>query len=440
MRYNTPRVFVFVRFVVVLIVVTTNATQAQTFKVIHNFTGGDGRADGASPEAGLTMDAAGNLYGTTLFGGSGPCNSGGFSGCGTVFQLKPVKSSWVFNTIYNFVGGNDGAGPWDRVVIGPDGVLYGTTTQGGGQGNCQYYGYSFCGTVFKLKSPATACGSVVCPWDETVLYSFSGTTDGNLPQAKVTFDQAGDLYGTTYFGGVAGDGVVFKLTPSNGTWTQSVVHNFGSGATDGQNPSTGLTLDGAGNLYGTTNFGSDYGYGTVFELTRSGSGWAEDLLYGFQNGNDGGGSTAGLIFDNAGNLYSASAYGGANGGGTVFQLTPSDGGWMFNLLDSLSGTGCGQGKVACGPYEGLVMDAAGNLYGTTQGNSSVGDYGTVFKLTHGASSWTYAPLHVFTGGTDGSRPRSSVVFDTQGNIYGTATQGGTGSCTRGCGVVWEITP
>jgi len=415
---------------------TAYTAHAQTYKVIHTFTGGDGSMDGARPETGLTIDAAGNLYGTTVFGGNGPCDGG----CGMVFQLKPTTSGWIFNPIYNFAGGSDGAGPWARVVIGPDGSLYGTTIAGGGQGNCQFVGYSYCGTVFKLRPSATACKSAVCPWNETVLYSFKGTTDGSAPEAGVIFDQAGNLYGAA--GGTAaafGAGVVFELTPSNGGWTQSVLHTFGLGLTDGEFPN-GLILDGAGNLYGTTQGGGDYGYGTVYELTRSGSAWTEHPLYSFQNGNDGGGSVAGLIFDNSGNLCGASGYGGLNGGGTVFQLAPSGGGWTFNLLYSLSGTGCGPMQIPCGPWESLVMDAAGNLYGTTAGNPGAGDYGTVFKLTRGASGWTYTTLYVFSGGSDGFEPRSRLVFDAQGNIYGTTTRGGAGLCNQGCGVVWEITP
>jgi len=424
-----------------LTMVTIPTAQAQTYKVIHTFTGGDGSMDGARPESGLTIAAGGNLYGTTLFGGSGPCNSNGLSGCGTVFQLKPTRSGWVCNPIYNFAGGSDGAGPWARAVIGPDGSFYGTTTAGGGQGNCQNYGYDYCGTVFKLRPPATACKSAVCPWDETVLYSFTGTTDGSLPAASVVFDQAGNLYGTTQDSNSnLGGGVVFELTPSNGAWTQSVLHNFALGFTDGAAPN-GLILDGAGNLYGTTALGGVSSYGTVYELTKSGSGWTERLLYGFQNGNDGGGPAAGVIFDNSGNLYGASGYGGANGGGAVFQLAPSGGGWTFDLLYSLSGTVCGPNDFPqCGPFESLIMDAAGNLYGTTEGRPDQGDYGTVFKLTRGASGWTYTPLHVFTGGSDGSEPRSRLVFDAQGNIYGTTTRGGTGSCPEGCGVVFQITP
>jgi uncharacterized repeat protein (TIGR03803 family) len=426
--------------VFVLPVLLTPSAQAQTYRVIHNFTGGNGGRDGAIPENGLTRDNAGNLYGTTLHGGNGPCTGDdGLSGCGTVFQLKHVGSGWIFNPIYDFVGGSDGAGPWGRVIFGPDGSLYGTTTAGG-EGDCQAYGYSGCGTVYRLSPPAHMCAAFSCPWTETTLYRFSGSLTGVLPNDTVVFDQSGSLYGTTYYGGL-GRGVVYKLTPSGGGWTESVIYNFGSGG-DAGGPLTGLTIDHAGNLYGTTNGGGSYGYGTVYGLTPSGSGWVETVLYSFQNGSDGGGSAAGLILDHSGNLYSATALGGAGGGGVVFELTPSDGGWVFNLLYALSGSG--SGPYESGPSDILAMDAAGNLYGATQGDPSMGNYGAVFKLTPSGGGWTYTALHVFAGGSDGSRPRSNVVFDANGNLYGTTSFGGTGSCTGGlspgCGVVFQITP
>lgn len=421
-----------------LAVVAPQAAEAQTYRVIHNFTGGNGGRDGAIPENGLTRDNAGNLYGTTLHGGNGPCTGDdGLSGCGTVFQLKHVGPGWIFNPIYNFVGGTDGAGPWGRVIFGPDGNLYGTTTAGG-EGDCQNYGYSGCGTVYRLSPPAHMCAAFVCPWTETTLYRFSGGLAGALPYGTVVFDQSGSIYGTTYGG--TDTGVVYKLTPSGGGWTESVIYKFGSGGGgDANGAFTGLTIDQAGNLYGTTNGGGSYHYGAVYGLTPSGSDWVETVLHSFQTGSDGEGSAAGLIFDNLGNLYSATAMGGPGGGGVVFQLTPLDGSWAFNLLYALPGSGGYEG-----PSDILAMDAAGNLYGTTQGDPGIGDYGAVFKLTRGGGGWTYTALHAFAGGSDGSRPRSNVVFDANGNLYGTTSFGGTGSCTGGlspgCGVVFEITP
>jgi len=426
-----------IAMVFALTLILTQAAQAQTFNVIHNFTGGDDGRDGAKPENGLTMDNAGNLYGTTLRGGNGPCTGDdGLSGCGTVFELKHVGSGWIFNPIYSFVGGSDGAGPWGRVVFGPDGSLYGTTTAGG-QGDCQSYGYSGCGTVFRLRPPAHICASFSCSWTETPLYRFAGDSDGSLPYGPDVFDQSGNLYGVTYYGGL-GVGVVYKLAPLGGGWTHSVIYNFGSGGDgDAAGPFIGPNIDQNGNLYGTTNGGGSYNIGAVYRLTPSGSDWVETVLYSFQNGSDGFGSAAGVIFDNSGNLYSATPTGGRGGGGVVFELTPSDGSWTFNSLYSLTGAGNG---YYSGPNDSLSMDAAGNLYGTIEGNPDIGDYGTVFKLTPGGGGWTYTALHVFTGGSDGGRPRSNLVFDRNGNIFGTTLLGGTGSCTSGCGVVFEISP
>src|SRR5271157_4784768 len=191
-RRGAPTAGLVLAIVFVLAAVATQSAQAQTYTVIHNFTGG---ADGAYPVAGLTMDRAGNLYGTT--------SGGGASGNGTVFRLSYKGSGWVLNPLYRFAAGNDGLDPRTRVVIGPDGSLYGTTSAGGGTA-CNF-GYGLgCGTVFNLKPSAKACTSALCSWTEIVLYRFSGT-DGALPLGDVVFDQAGNLYGTTAFGGGVGN-------------------------------------------------------------------------------------------------------------------------------------------------------------------------------------------------------------------------------------------
>src|SRR5271167_2154751 len=163
-----------------LTVVTFQAAQGETFKVIYNFTGG---ADGANPYAGLEIDRFGNLYGTTQRGN------------GTVYKLAHAGSGWVLTVLYSFQGGNDGAAPYE-VTLGPDGSLYGTTIYGGG--GC---GGSGCGTVYRLSPPPTACKAVLCPWTETVLYRFEGGTDAAHPSGAIVFDQSGSLYGTTVYGG-----------------------------------------------------------------------------------------------------------------------------------------------------------------------------------------------------------------------------------------------
>ena len=403
-----------------MIVIATQPAQAQTFTVLHNFTGGQ---DGAGPYAGVTVDRGGNLYGTAIGGGCG---------YGTGFKITDKNGGWLFNPLYCFAGGNDGNAPLARVVFGPDGSLYGSTQFGGGDGCYEGFG---CGTVFNLKPSPTACKAALCPWTETVLYRFSGGGDGAYPSyGDLIFDQAGDIYGTARSGGASGCGgngcgVVFKLTPSaGGQYTESTVYSFTSGQ-DGAEPVGGLILE-AGNLYGTTLAAGIYGGGTVFELVPSGSSWAEATLYSFNpSAGNGYSSAGGLIFDGSGNLYGTNIAGGVQGGGTVFELTPLNGSWTLNTLHNFTGA------ANCGPVGTLVMDGAGNLYDTTLCDGANG-LGNVFELTPSNGSWTYTSLHDFTGGSDGAKPYCSVSFDSSGNLYGTASAGGSHTV----GVVWEITP
>jgi len=269
-----------------------------------------------------------------------------------------------------------------------------------------------------------------------VLYGFTGAGDGGEPgYGDLVFDQAGNLYGTTITGGVGNCnspsetcGVVYKLTPSNGGWTESVLYSF-AGGSDGGNPYAGVIFDAAGNLYGTTALGGQYGNGTVYQLTPSGSGWVESILYAFHGGDDGVNPTGGLIFDQSGNLYGTTSAGGPGGGGTVFMLKPSNGNWTFSVAHTFTGSGSSPG-----PSDSLIMDAAGDLYGTT---ASAGAYltGSVFKLTPFHGGWTETDLYTFTCDV-GCYPHGSVLLDATGNLYGTAELGGTGSG----GIVWEITP
>jgi len=396
------------------IVAATQAAQAQSFTVIHAFTCG---MDGGNPYAGLTFDRGGNLYGTAYEGGVDNCEYG----CGLVFKLSRSGPGWTLTTLHDFLGSNsDGAYPEGEVVFGPDGSLYGTTSSGG-SGNC--YG---CGTVYNLKPPQTACKTVSCSWTETVLYLFTGHDDGGFPVYVVpVFDQAGDLYGTTAYDGVFDDGVVFKLTRSNGGWSESVIHAFGG--PDGSHPMSGMIFDGAGNLYGTTEVGGRYSQGSVFELSPSGSNWVATTLYSFEAGSDGAGPAGGLVFDQAGNLYGTDVVGGSGGGGTVFELSPSGGSWTYALLYSFPG--------GSAPFDSLVMDGAGNLYGTAQAGGAY-QRGSVFRLAPFNGGWTYTDLYDFTGGDDGALPVGSVTVDAMGNLYGTAPKGGA----YGYGVAWEITP
>jgi uncharacterized repeat protein (TIGR03803 family) len=429
MRRFVTNVAVSTLIVLTLTIVSAQSVRAQTFTAIHNFTG----ADGATPVAGLTMDKAGNLYGTTTYGGTSECDQGAL-GCGTVFKLAHSASKWTLTPLYDFTGkahNNDGEFPFAGVVFGPDGYLYGTTTDGGG-GQCRSVDGG-CGTVFMLRPPPKACKTALCPWNETILYSFAGGNDGWYPIGDLFFDHMGNIYGTTESGGGAGCGgygdgcgTVFKLTPSNGEWTESVIYSF-TGGQDGAVPQAGLVMDSADNLYGTALQGGSgcgfYGCGTVFQLTLSDSGWRENTIYAFQRAN--GGPTTGVIFDQSGNLYGVT--------NTVFELIPSGVNWSYTPIFDLGG-GMLRGNLA--------EDKASNLYGTTNDGGVYG-LGTVFKLTPSSGSWKYIDLHDFTGGSDGGQPYGSVLVDATGNLYGTASRGGDPLqyCGgNGCGVVWEITP
>lgn len=205
---------------------------------------------------------------------------------------------------------------------------------------------------------------------------------------------------------------------------------------DGSYPWGGLVLDNKGNLFGTTFSGGSNDAGTIFELTYvPGAGWTEHVLYNFQGGSDGDGPAVTLIFDPAGNLYGTTTYGGNGGGGTVFELSPSGDTWTFKLLYSLSGF------QYCGPSATVALDVAGNLYGTF-GCGGLYNQGYVFKLSNTQNGWVYSSLYDFTGGDDGKLPQGAVSIDTDGTLYGTASQGANPSnnCPFGCGTVWMIKP
>ena len=396
--------------IVLVLTIAAPAAQAQTYQVIYYFEGGQ---DGSTPTTGVTMDQRGNLYGTT------------YDIFGTVYEMRYVNSGWIFSTLTD-LGFEKGSFPLGGVIKGPDGSLYGTTSEGGG--SCS------CGVVFNLKPPPNASAFVLAGWKESVLYDFTGGFDGGSPgYGNLVFDKAGNLYGTTTAGGAYLQGAVFKLTPSNGSWTESVIYSF-TGLSDGGAPQSGVIFDNAGNLYGTTSAGGQYSNGTVFELIPSGSGWTETVLHSFQSATEGSKPYAGLTFDASGNLY-GTAYSGGLGGfdGSVFELSPSHGGWTFSVLH-LFDFSKGEGAS---PVAGVTMDASGNLWGTTLGGG--GGYGTVYKLTYSNGYWVYSTVHSFNT-TTGDSPFGGVTFDTKGNAYGTAIAGGKGACNGGCGVVWEITP
>jgi hypothetical protein len=390
--------------------VLSNIAQAQTFSVLYNFTGG---ADGFDP-IGATVGPSGVVYGTAQFGGT--------HSAGTVFKLKQVNSSWVFSPLYEFTGGGDGVMPSGGVTIGPNGALYGPTSFGGTDG---------LGLVFELRPPPTACNSALCYWNETVLHSFTGPPDGGIPSyMSLVFDQAGDIYGTTYYGGVGGYGIVFELTSSGGRYTENIIHSFGYPA-GGSYPNSGVVLDSAGNVYGTTTYGGTGtecmdNCGTVYQLVPSGGNWTENVLVNF-NGANGEEPLFNPIVDASGNVYGTA--------GLVYKLTPSGGGFTYSVISNLDG-------MFCGYQSALVEDAAGTFYGTCQNGPGSGGPGWVFELTNCSQTCTVVDLHDFNG-SDGQGPLGKLSLDANGNLYGTTVAGGTGGtgCNNGgCGVVWELTP
>jgi uncharacterized repeat protein (TIGR03803 family) len=298
--------------------------------VLYSFTSG---TDGQYPRAALVRDAAGNLFGTTSYGGT--------SNRGTVFKLDATGKETV---LYNFTGGADGGNPFASLLLGGGGNLYGTTSGGGPSGF---------GTVFKLDATGK----------ETVLYGFTGGADGGSPLAGLILSPAGKFYGTTYAGGAFGFGTVFQL---DATGKQTVLHSFADGS-DGSGPKAGLVRDSVGNLYGTTYSGGAAGYGTVFKLAPSGK---ETVLYSFTGGADGINPEAGLVRDTFGNLFGTTYGGGAPGYGTVFKVDTT--GREIVLYRFAPGAGMV-------PRAGLIRDAGGNFYGTTSSGGSGG--GTVFKLS-----------------------------------------------------------
>jgi len=394
--------------------------RAQTETVIHAFTGPT--SDGANPRAGLTQDGAGNFYGTTEVGGA--------YDRGTVFELVKSSSGYTMNVLHSFNDdtANDGGVPRADLVMDGSGNLYGTTETGGD--------YT-AGTVFMISPPATAGGA----WTETVLHSFNTDTEGDGPHAGLVRDASGNLYGTLYSGGdpTCYCGAVFELTPpatSGGAWTETNLYNFTGDGTngDGYDPEAGLVMV-SGNLYGTTEYGGGTNDdGTVFELSPSSGSWTETVVHSFQGYPSDGAEPAARLALAGGNLYGTTSSGGANDGGTVFELSGS----AETVLYSFTSTG-GDAKE---PYAAVIMDGTGNLYGTTA-YGGTNDDGAVFKLTPssgGSGAWTETTLHSFTNVPDGYQPYASLLRDASGNLFGTTVYGGDSSCQFGCGIVFEVSP
>ena len=389
--------------------------KSAVYSVVYTFTGG---TDGAVPDASLIRDEVGNIYSTTSSGGNdSSCSTYGVPGCGVVFKLDAAGTETVLDT---FTGGTDGGSPFAGLIRDAKGNLYGTTSTGGN-------GILPAGTVFKLDNTGQL----------TVLHSFCSSAncaDGNTPNAGV-IPYAGSLYGTTLGGGEfcvesGGCGVVFKVDP---TGAETVLYSFAGGA-DGAAPYGSLIRDGAGNLYGTTSGGGANGVGTVFKLSLAG---AETVLYAFTGGADGATPFAGLIRDEAGNLYGTTSAGGLSGQGTVFKVNPAG---KETALYSFSG-----GKDGGYPEASLVQDAQGNLYGTTffgglASSPCFSFCGVVFKVD---TTRRETVLYSFTGGADGLNPVAGLMPGKAGELYGTTAYGGADSAPScqtgiGCGVVFKL--
>lgn len=403
-------------------------------QIIFSFLHGDGNQPN-----GLIRDAAGNLYGTSGVGGSGHA--------GNAFELSPRNGGgWSFTVLHTFgLTSGDGLYPSGALVMDGAGNLYGLTQLGGAGSGCYAKG---CGVVFELSLQA-ADGS----WTEKILYSFQGgNADGAAPNGSLVFDSAGNLYGTTLGGvGTPGGGTVFELSPqSEGNWQEAVLYTFAD-SRNGYEPYAGVIFDAAGNLYGTTAYGGaspcdSNSCGTVFELSpQSGSGWTERVLHTFRNSisNEVNGPVSGVIFDTAGNLYGVTTYGGpipcngfAYGCGTVYELSPESGGnWSKRDIHDFAGYPQ-DGQLPLGV---LIFDPAGNLWGVTQnGGSDIHSNGTVFELLpQSGGNWQETIRYDFKSGSrDGHHPDGGLALGPGGNVYGTTYKGGS---VNG-GTVFEVTP
>lgn len=329
--------------------------------------------------------------------------------------------------LYSFSNGVDGGHPFSGVIRDHAGNLYGTTDIGG---NLRACGANGCGVVYRIAPDGT----------ETVLYSFNGGKDGGFPRAGLTMDASQNLYGTTYEGGGSGCngsgcGTIFKLSPDG---SETVLYSF-TGKADGAQPTAGLILDGAGNLYGTTGHGANrncsiggVGCGTVFKLAPNGG---LSTLYSFTGGADGASPFAGVVMDRHSSLYGAAEFGGDSNCkcGTVFKIA-SDG--QMTVLHTFTG---GEGSY---PISTPIVGRRGNIYGTANSGPGLNcggvGCGTVFKI---ARDNTLTVLHAFTGSDDGSGPSGSLMIDKAGNLYGTTAEGGhTEICAGGCGTVYKVEP
>lgn len=416
-------------------------THAQEL-VLHKF---QGNADGFDVRSGVVVDAKGDMFGTTFFGGFA-------AGAGIVYEMTPpamAGGTWTETVIHRFSyhAIADGLSPWGGLAMDRNGDLFGTAWLGGMCGSC--------GLVFELSPPATQGGK----WTYQVIHNFiDNGLDGMNPQADLIIDSQGDLFGTTSAGGtggcVGGCGTVFELSRSGNVWVDNILHSFpahGNGFEASGGTSGSVAIDNAGNLFGTTRE-DGLGLGTVFELVRPAPGgrWKYQNIYAFKNEADGFDPEAGVTFDLHGNLFGTTESGGVQGCygvgcGTVFRLKQQpDGSWSHVILYSFHGTGDGGTPTA-----GVTIGPNDVLYGTTQiwgvGNGCTGSgCGVAYRLkqTMRGAMWQQTVLHTFLHGSDGYVPYGELSFGIGGLIYGATEFGGRASCEDGfgCGTVFSLTP
>jgi uncharacterized repeat protein (TIGR03803 family) len=404
-QYATASALMLAMFSALLLVAALPAL-AQTEIVLHSFTG---EPDGANPASSLAYDGKGNFYGTTV--------SGGLHNGGTVFELSPNDNGgWNETLTYSFCsrGGDkcsDGAAPYSSLIFDSLGNLYATASGGGA------HGY---GVVFELIS---AGGK----WKEKVLYSFAGGTDGANPLAGLIMDTAGNLYGTTPNGGTetgTGTGTVFELSPSGGGWTEQVIYDLNI-TTCGIRPNAaGLAMDHTGNIFGAVS-------SIAFELSPNGDGgWNPAVIHTFSGPPDGACAVGTVVLSSTGNLYGATYSGGRKGNGVIYRLLLEKKGWSEDILHSFGGKGDG-----LNPGAGIVFDQEGNIYGTTIFGGGLPGYGAIFELVAlGEGSYKEKVLLNFPGGENPML--GSLILDSAGDLYGT----GYGVVPGLSGAVFELTP
>jgi uncharacterized repeat protein (TIGR03803 family) len=399
------KVFVLVAAIFVVCASPKFALATKGKKILHTFYD----EPSANPGSNLIWDAVGNLYGSASSSGHEACK------CGTVFRLSPqAGGGWSYKVLYQFQGKEDGGYPTGRLVFDKAGKLYGAMAWGNGG-------------IFQLTQQPD--GS----WAETAIYMFTGAPDGSRPYSGLTIDNSGNLYGTTQSGGANGIGCVYMVSPMSNGWSETVLHSF-SGS-DGAYPWADVTLDKAGNVYGTTIAGGAYGQGAVFELKVSS--WTETVLYSFLGGSQHGWPATGVYLDASGKIFGTLSDNGNNGlPGAVFRLEPnSNGKWTETLLHEFGKRGDGDF-----PWSDLVPDAAGNLYGSTYVGGNTG-HGVIYKLTQNAKgNWTESVFFSFNYRDGASPANNPVTLDGAGNLFIATFYGGLHVGYDGYGVVLELVP